>query len=59
MPTIVVELPAERSDPGQLTLVDDSGKIVAGPFPAYGRADSDSAEAHENPNWGENRVLCR
>jgi hypothetical protein len=40
MTEIVVELPADRRYLGTLTLKDDQGRVVAGPFPAFGKADN-------------------
>lgn len=50
MPTISVELPNDRSRLGTLSLLADDGTIVAGPFPAYGKADRGTATGHGNAN---------
>ncbi len=54
--SIVVELPAERSYAGALSVRDDSGKVVAGPFPVCGRASDKPAAMHGNPN--RSALLC-
>lgn len=55
MPTISVELPADRSQLGTLRLLADDGTLVAGPFQAYGKADGGTAANHGNPS--RNTVL--
>jgi hypothetical protein len=45
---IVVELPADRRYLGTLTLKNDQGRVVAGPFPAFGKADNITAINHAN-----------
>lgn len=40
------------TDPGQtgtMRLEDEGGRLLAGPFPAYGRADTEQATRHGNP----------
>jgi hypothetical protein len=39
MVEIVVELPSDRRFVGTLTLKDDHGKALAGPFQALGKSD--------------------
>lgn len=48
MSHIVVLLPHDRDRVGTLTLYDDSGRIIAGPFTALGLADKKDAERHNN-----------
>jgi hypothetical protein len=48
MVEIVVELPPDRRFAGRLTLKDDQGRTLAGPFDAYGKADNAAAIAHGN-----------
>lgn len=62
------KLPIDRRAPGVLTVEDDAGNIVLGPFPCFGKADSQEAGAHGNPEryptrpfgdhpYGEYRVV--
>jgi hypothetical protein len=48
MTEIVVELPADRRYLGTLTLKDDQGNVVAGPFEAFGKAHNITAINHAN-----------
>jgi hypothetical protein len=48
MSAILIEFPRDRSYAGRATLIDDHGAMIAGPFPAYGKADSLDASAHGN-----------
>jgi hypothetical protein len=43
MPKIVVELPSDRNVDGSIRLEDDAGNVLAGPFPAKGKADQKTA----------------
>ena len=45
---IVVELPSDRQFAGRLTLKDNQGRTLAGPFNALGKADNAAAIAHRN-----------
>jgi hypothetical protein len=49
MPEIVVDLPTDRTHPGTLTIQDDDGNIIAGPFDALGKSDNQAAIGHGNP----------
>lgn len=49
MPMIVVQLPADRTQTGTLSLVADDGTTVVGPFKTYGKADGGTATANNNP----------
>jgi len=42
-------LPINRELPGTIQAEDDSGTILAGPFPVRGKADNQAAVAHQNP----------
>jgi len=51
MPIIVVQLPADRTQKGTLSLVaDDGATVIAGPFQTYGKADGQTATANGNPS---------
>ena len=51
MPMIVVQLPADRTQTGTLSLIaDDGATVIAGPFKAYGKADGGTAKVHGNPD---------
>jgi hypothetical protein len=43
MPKIVVELSSDRNVDGSIRLEDDTGHVLAGPFPAKGKADQKTA----------------
>ncbi|MEO8028214.1 MAG: hypothetical protein ABI823_17150 [Bryobacteraceae bacterium] len=47
-PSILVELPADRSKLGRISLRDANGALW-GPAACYGKADAQSASAHGNP----------
>jgi hypothetical protein len=50
MPIIVVQLPADRTQKGTLSLVAaDGATLLAGPFQTYGKADGQTAAANGNP----------
>jgi len=49
MPRIIIELAADRTLLGTLRLMDDGGRIFAGPFKALGRSDRKTAAAKRNP----------
>ncbi len=59
MAHLVVTLPENRDQTGTLSLQDDSGHTLAGPFTAYGRSDHGWAAANGNPShdpalpWGD------
>jgi len=36
--------------PGELTVEDDAGNVILGPFPCRGKADGQIATAHSNPD---------
>jgi hypothetical protein len=42
-------LPINRALLGTIQAENDEGKILAGPFPARGKADNQDAAAHQNP----------
>lgn len=44
------KLPLNRWLPGVLTVEDDGGNVVLGPFPCRGKADNYDAEKHGNPD---------
>jgi lipoprotein-anchoring transpeptidase ErfK/SrfK len=49
MPSIGVQLPADRTQTGTLSLVADDGvTVIAGPFMVYGKADGQTAAANGN-----------
>lgn len=49
MPNIAVQLPADRTQTGTLSLVaDDRTTVLAGPFQTYGKADGQTAAANGN-----------
>jgi hypothetical protein len=48
MVEIVVEVPTDRRNLGRLTLKDDAGNVLAGPFDAYGKSDNLTAINHGN-----------
>jgi len=49
MPNIVVQLPADRTQTGTLSLVADDGTtVLSGPFQTYGKADGQTAAANGN-----------
>lgn len=50
MAKIIIELPDDRNKLGTLKLIDDNGLVIAGPYEAYGRADSETAKQKHNPN---------
>jgi hypothetical protein len=50
MPSIEVQLPQDRTKAGSVKLVDDQGKTIAGPFPALGKADGQTAAGKGNPS---------
>ena len=43
-----IVLPSDRRNLGQIRVVNDSGAVIAGPFPAYGRADRGTAALYGN-----------
>lgn len=47
---IVIKLPGNRDKPGTIHLENGRGEVVAGPFPALGRAADNVATAHGNPH---------
>ena len=55
MPSIRVSLPSNRSYYGQLTLLDDQGITLSGPFAVLGRADAKTAADQGNP--GRSTIL--
>jgi hypothetical protein len=55
MNKIVVQLPANRDYAGHLEIQNAAGQRIAGPFPACGRADDESAQNNKNP--GRNPLL--
>jgi hypothetical protein len=50
MPRILIELPKDRKYTGLLTVLDDTGGRLLGPFRVGGRASDAPAKAHGNPN---------
>lgn len=46
---IKVALFADRTKVGTLTVSNDTGLTLAGPFPAYGKADNQAAASRGNP----------
>jgi hypothetical protein len=48
MPRILVRLDPDRNQYGKLTLHDGQGEVIAGPFPASGRASDGPAKEHRN-----------
>ncbi|MCA9805817.1 MAG: glucosaminidase domain-containing protein [Cyanobacteria bacterium HKST-UBA02] len=46
---IIIELPKDRAKVGRLTVVDWKAEIIAGPFPALGKADNKAAITNGNP----------
>jgi len=50
MATIVVKLPDDRTEYGTIQVEDDAGNVLAGPFPAYGKADNSRASNEGNPS---------
>ncbi len=53
--TIAVDLPSDRTRAGLLALRDSSGKVIAGPWRALGKADGKTAKTKNNP--ARSRVL--
>jgi hypothetical protein len=55
MPTIAVELSADRTQLGTLSLLADDGTLVARPFQVHGKADGQTAanigNAARNPRY--------
>ena len=47
---IDVTFPDNRDFTGKLSLRDETGKVIAGPFFAYGRSDGATAAKHGNPS---------
>src|SRR3989442_355748 len=52
---IDVELPTDRARPGKLTLKDDQGHVLAGPFDVLGKADNGRAAQEGNPTRDSTR----
>jgi len=46
---IDVQLPRDRTQTGSLSVSDDAGTALAGPFDALGKADNAAAKARGNP----------
>ncbi len=57
MPKLVVTLPDDRTKTGTLSLVDDEGNNLAGPFNALGMSDPSAAAANGNPNRTSTRYM--
>lgn len=59
MASILVELPADRTRLGRISLLDDKAVRRFGPAPCFGKADSAGAAEHGNPSrnpllpWGD------
>lgn len=49
MPSISINVPANRTQLGELSLLADDGTVIAGPFAAYAKADGHTATANGNP----------
>lgn len=49
MSRLLIELPVDRDVCGRLTLFDENGKTLCGPFPVAGRAGDAVAAANGNP----------
>ena len=49
-------LPGDRLKVGSLTVTDDAGTVQLGPVPARGKADSQLAAAHGNPDRDSEHV---
>jgi hypothetical protein len=45
-----IELPANRDYTGKITLLDNNGQIIAGPFEVCGRSGDELATEHGNPS---------
>jgi hypothetical protein len=50
MHKLIVSLPANREFEGRLTLEEENGRVLAGPFPVCGLADRAAAGRHGNPS---------
>lgn len=48
---LLSRLPRDRSTPGQLYVLDDDDRVVAGPMRFYGKSDNQAAREHGN--WDE------
>jgi lipoprotein-anchoring transpeptidase ErfK/SrfK len=46
---ILVSLPVDRTQLGTLTVVDDQGEVLVGPFPCDGKSDNEAAIEAGNP----------
>ena len=61
MPKVIVEvtLPLDRRKTGQLSLKDETGKVIAGPFSVLGKSSNKEAAEKGNPTsdpkklWGD------
>lgn len=49
MPVLYVDLPRDRTKTGSIVLEDDLGRVLAGPFACYGKADDKEAGLQGNP----------
>jgi len=50
MHKLIVSLPSNRELEGRLTLEEENGRVLAGPFPVCGLADRNAAGRHGNPS---------
>jgi len=50
MHKLIVSLPTNREFEGSLTLEEENGRVLAGPFPVCGLADRAAAGRHGNPS---------
>jgi len=50
MHKLIVSLPTNREFEGRLTLEEENGRVLAGPFPVCGLADRAAAGRHGNPS---------
>ena len=48
--SLLIELPANRDYTGTLSLLNESGKIILGPFAVAGRSGDQLAAEHGNPS---------
>lgn len=56
MPKIVVDLNSDRSNVGTLHIENDDGTVIAGPFPALGKADTLTAANEGNPSCDSKKL---